>query len=181
LLNRKPDLKVGIFSWSNNYGSDETVAKCNNFFKFDLYQKTCTMHRIFSSAIPVVFLLLSLTLVLISGCRKQQYEERIEGVWEVVDVSDIEPGQGEYWEMFNNNIDIFRYSMSDPSNYWLSQQGKYVVERKGTKMFLKLANLNYSTFNTSWEIFKLNEQKLIISIEVSGGIFYKEFVKKIGN
>jgi hypothetical protein len=139
------------------------------------------MRRIFSSAFTVVILLLSLTLLLLSGCRKQQYEERIEGVWEVVDVSDIEPGIGEYWEMFNNNIDIFRYRISDPTDFWLSQQGKYVIERKGTKMFLKLANLNYSTFNTSWEIFKLNEEKLIISIEVPGGIFYKEFVKKIGN
>lgn len=139
------------------------------------------MRRIFSSAFTAVFLLLSLILVLLSGCRKQQYEERIEGVWEVVDVSDIEPGIGEYWELFNNNVDIFRYRIADPADFWLSQQGKYVIERKGTKMFLKLANLNYSTFNTSWEIFKLTEEKLIISIEVPGGIFYKEFVKKIGN
>lgn len=126
-------------------------------------------------------LLVSAALLFLAGCRKQQYEERIEGVWEVVDVSDIEPGQGEYWEMFNNNIDIFRYSMSDPSNFWLSQQGKYVIERKGTKMYIRLANLNYSTFNTSWEIFKLTDRKFIISIEVPGGIFYKEFEKKTGN
>jgi len=139
------------------------------------------MRRNFSPLFPAVLALLGFSMLLLSGCRKQQYEERIEGVWEVVDVSDIEPGQGEYWEMFNNNIDIFRYSTSDPSNFWLSQQGKYVIERKGTKMYLKLANLNYSTFNTSWEIFKLTNEKLIISIEVPGGIFYKEFVKKTGN
>lgn len=139
------------------------------------------MRRSFSPAFTAFLALLGFSMLLLSGCRKQQYEERIEGVWEVVDVSDIEPGQGEYWEMFNNNIEIFRYSTSDPSNFWLSQQGKYVIERKGTRMYLKLANLNYSTFNTSWEIFKLTNEKLIISIEVPGGIFYKEFVKKIGN
>jgi len=139
------------------------------------------MRRIFSSAFTAVFLLLSLTLVLLSGCRKQQYEERIEGVWEVVDVSDIEPGQGEIWEMFNNNIDIFRYHIDTPEDRWLSQQGKYVIERKGSRMYLKLANLNYTTFNTSWDIFKLTNEKLIISIEVPGGIFYKEFVKNSGN
>lgn len=139
------------------------------------------MRRIFSSAFTAVFLLLSLTLVLLSGCRKQQYEERIEGVWEVVDVSDIEPGQGEIWEMFNNNIDIFRYHIDTPEDRWLIQQGKYVIERKGSRMYLKLANLNYTTFNTSWDIFKLTNEKLIISIEVPGGIFYKEFVKNSGN
>lgn len=139
------------------------------------------MRRNFSSVFPAILVLIGFSMLFLSGCRKQQYEERIEGVWEVVDVSDIEPGQGEIWEMFNNNIDIFRYPIGSPENRWLSQQGKYVIERKGSRMYLKLANLNYTTFNTSWDIFKLTNEKLIISIEVPGGIFYKEFVKKIGN
>gem|GEM_PF-1571725 len=139
------------------------------------------MRRVFSN---ISFFLLAagvFFVLLLGGCRKALYEERIEAVWEVVDVTDIEPGQGEDWEMFNNNLNIYRYSIANPQNRWLHQQGKYVIEKKGTKMYLKLANLNYSTFNTSWEIFKLNEKKLIISIEVPGGIFYKEFVKKTGN
>ncbi|MEE4177095.1 MAG: hypothetical protein V2I46_06245 [Bacteroides sp.] len=139
------------------------------------------MQRLFSSISLSGILIAVSLLVFFNGCKKQEYEERIVGVWDVVDVTDIEPGQGEVWEMFDNNIDIFRFQIDNPEERWLHDNGKYIVERKGTKMFLKLANLNYSTFNTSWEIFKLTSDKLVISIEVPGGIFYKEFVKKTGN
>lgn len=139
------------------------------------------MQRIFSFLSLRGIVLAGIVLVLLSGCKKQEYEERIVGIWDVVDVTDIDPGQGEVWEMFDNNIDVYRYQVADPEDRWLHDNGKYVVERKGTKMFLKLANLNYSTFNTSWEIFELSQNKLVISIEVPGGIFYKEFVKKTGN
>lgn len=139
------------------------------------------MQRIFSFLSLRGIVLAGIVLVLLSGCKKQEYEERIVGIWDVVDVTDIDPGQGEVWEMFDNNIDVYRYQVADTEDRWLHDNGKYVVERKGTKMFLKLANLNYSTFNTSWEIFELSQNKLVISIEVPGGIFYKEFVKKTGN
>lgn len=139
------------------------------------------MQRIFSFLSLRGIVLAGIVLVLLSGCKKQEYEERIVGIWDVVDVTDIDPGQGEVWEMFDNNIDVYRYQVADPEDRWLHDNGKYIVERKGTKMFLKLANLNYSTFNTSWEIFELSQNKLVISIEVPGGIFYKEFVKKTGN
>ncbi|MDX9942654.1 MAG: hypothetical protein RBS53_10595 [Bacteroidales bacterium] len=133
------------------------------------------------SVFPRIILLSALILLLFSGCKKQEYEDRIVGVWEVVNVADIDPGQGEVWEFFDNNIDVFRYPIGDYENRYLYDNGKYVVERKGLTMYLKLANLKNSTFNTSWDIFKLDRDNLIISIEVPGGIFYKEFVKKSGN
>jgi len=140
------------------------------------------MRRVFSSSFSLSALALGLLLLmLVNGCRKQEYELLIEGVWIRVDVSDIDPGIGEEWEMFNNNINVYQYNIQNPSVRWLSQQAKYVIERNGSKLYLKLANLNNSTFNTRWDIFELSEEKLIISIEVPGGIFYQEFLKKIGN
>jgi hypothetical protein len=140
------------------------------------------MRRVFSSSFSLSALALGLMLLmLVNGCRKQEYELLIEGVWTRVDVSDIDLGTGEEWEMFNNNINIYRYNIQNPSVRWLNQQAKYVIERKGSKLYLKLANLNNGTFNTRWDIFELSEEKLIISIEVPGGVFYQEFVKKIGN
>ncbi len=119
--------------------------------------------------------------IMLGGCSKSLFEERIEGLWSFVNVVDINPAKGELWEMQNNNLNIYQYNKATPENRWLVQQGKYVIVRRGTKLFLSLANLNYSTYNTSWEIFKLNNRELIISMEVPGGIFYKEFVKKTGN
>lgn len=130
------------------------------------------------------FLIMTLgffVVLVLGGCRKSLFEERIEGDWQVVNVTDIDPSQGELWRMQSNNLSIYRYNKANPDNRWLQQQGKYVIERRDTRIFLKLANLNYTTFNTSWEIFRLTKNQLVISIEVPGGIFYKEFVRKTGN
>ena len=168
--------------WRIIFFIKERIWICRGFFyNFDVYQKTLNVRRFFSSSFQVVLAFSVFSLLLLSGCRKQEYEERIVGIWDVVDVTDIDPGQGEVWEMFDNNIDIFRYQIDNPEERWLHDNGKYIIERKGMTMYVKLANLNYSTFNTSWEIFELSQNKLVISIEIPGGIFYKEFVKKTGN
>lgn len=128
-----------------------------------------------------LFLAAGIFAALIGGCSKSHFEERVEGLWERVNVADIHATQGELWELQNNHLNIYHFNKANPENKWLVQQGKYLIIRRGTKVFLKLANLSYSTYNTSWEIFRLNKTELVISIEVPGGIFYKEFIKNSGN
>lgn len=147
------------------------------------------MQRFFSSLSRRSIIFAALALVLLSGCKKQEYEELIAGKWEKVPVENIDETSriDELWWMEENVLKIYRYpataspDLSDLESLNAYDQGFYVIERKGTTMYLKLSNLNYTTFNTSWEIFQLDRDKLIISIEVPGGIFYKEFVKKTGN
>jgi len=135
-----------------------------------------TSQRYFSQ--PILITLLA--VLLFSSCSRREFERRIEGHWERIQVENINPTHTEVWIMRGNTTTINRHSVANPSEVITIDQGFYVVERKGIKMYVRLSAFRNSTLNNSWEIINLTDNLLVILIEVPGGIFLKEFVRKAG-
>ena len=127
---------------------------------------------------PILITLLA--VLLFSSCSRREFEQRIEGHWERIQVENIDPTYTEVWIMSGNTTTINRHSVANPSQVTTIDQGFYVVERKGIKMYVRLSAFRNSTLNNSWEIINLTDNLLVILIEVPGGIFLKEFVRKGG-
>jgi len=135
-----------------------------------------TSHRHFSQ--PILITLLA--VILFSSCSRREYERRIEGHWERIQVENINPTHTDIWIMSGNTTTINRHSVANPSQVTTIDQGFYVVERKGIKMYVRLSAFQDNNLNNSWEIINLTDDLLVILIEVPGGIFLKEFTRKAG-
>lgn len=135
-----------------------------------------TSQRYFSHHILITLL----AVILFSSCSRREFEQRIEGNWKRIQVENINPTHTEVWIMSGNNTTINRHSVADTSQVTTIDQGYYVVERKGIKMYVRLSGFDISTLNNSWEIINLTDNLLVILIEVPGGIFLKEFTRKAG-
>lgn len=130
-------------------------------------------------ALNKITLLIIFISLFICSCTSK-YEERLEGVWEWVDVTDIYTDRVEEWHFIEYDFMLKQYVKSNPDSIWVYQQGSYYVEWTLFGKYLHISETEIRSYNTKWDIIKLKDDVLIISNDIDGGILYKEFIK-IGN
>lgn len=122
------------------------------------------------------FLTLSGILLLSSSCSKHD-EDILFGVWEQVNVSDINAGYSIEWEFVNGQLHTYRRSKENLEQVQLTDSGFYFLESSPFKTTLRLLDTANSTWNNDWDVIKLNGEKLIIHMDIPGGVLFKEFIK----
>lgn len=125
-------------------------------------------------------LLMAALLPLLTACLKD-YEPVVEGIWDEVNVVSINGPIEREWHFITNELKIYRYHEDTPDNLILEHSGRYIVRNTAIGLYLRIAEMNYSTYNDDWEILKLKNGLMIISLEVPGGVIYKELEKRGDN
>lgn len=115
-------------------------------------------------------------LAALPGCTKT-YEERLEGVWEWVDITNINAEVIEEWHFIDNEFKIQRYNVNNMDSVWTYESGSFFVEANLFGKYLHISETTINSYNTKWDIIKLEDDILIMSNDVDGGILYKEFTK----
>ena len=116
--------------------------------------------------------------VLLGACT-QDYEPMIEGIWDEINVEDIEASREQEWHFKGNVVKIFRYDKNDPDKkLYPVDNGRYLVRKTPQGAKLRLTEMGDNRFNNDWEIIRLRKDKMIISVEVPGEVIYKEFIKR---
>ncbi len=136
-------------------------------------KKLLTMISIKNSLVATLMVAL---LISFSACTKT-YEERLEGVWEWVNISDIDDDVVEEWHFINNEFSIERYNVNNIDSVWIYERGSFFIEANLFGKSLHISETSINSYNTKWDVIKLKDDILIISNDVDGGILYKEFIK----
>ena len=116
--------------------------------------------------------------VLLGACT-QDYEPMIEGIWDEINVEDIEANREREWHFKGNELKIFWYDKNDPDKKLFPvDKGRYLVRNTPQGSYLRITEMGYPTYNSDWVIMQLRKDKMILSLEVTGGVIYKEFIKR---
>jgi hypothetical protein len=121
--------------------------------------------------------LLALLLVLTS-CTKDKID-LLEGTWEWVNVENINDGYIYEWKFEDGILTMMRRLKSNPAALETTDTGIYFLESKPLKTTLQLVDTRQSLINDKWDVIKLTKTQLIIKLDITGGILYREFVKKM--
>jgi hypothetical protein len=136
----------------------------------------CAMKRNLLSRL----LLIAALMPLLTACLKD-YEPVVEGIWDQVNVVNINATVEREWHFVANELKIYRYNVNTPDNLILEHSGRYIVRNTAIGLYLRIAEMNYSTYNDDWEILKLKNGLMVLSLEVPGGVIYKELTKRGDN
>lgn len=104
-------------------------------------------------------------------------DELIQGVWEVVNVANIQAEKTEHWHFENGQVRIYEVQINNPGSKVFKEEGKYLIKTRRTKHYIKMSGLSVADYNTDWDIITLTSRQLVISNDFAGGILYKEFIK----
>ena len=123
-----------------------------------------------------LYIIIALLLLITASCRKDK-NDLLRGVWQQINVADINDPYIYEWEMSGGNLNIYRRLKEDPSNEILTDKGNYILETGiGTK--LRLMDLSNPLYNAAWDVVRLNESILVIKLDIVGGVILLEFEKK---
>ncbi len=116
--------------------------------------------------------------VVFAGCEKE--EDMLEGIWERVNVEDINAGFTEEWHMFDGELIVKEVNNSDPDNINIVDNGRFRLKPVFNKTYLSLQFNDpvIVAYDADWEVLKLTADQLIIVHDVYGGITKREFIKK---
>ncbi len=129
--------------------------------------------------LPIFFpLALLCCTVLLQGCSKAD-EETLEGIWERVNVTDIDSDLIEEWHFFDNELEIYQYQIENPEDLTLMDFGSYSLKNNLTNQELFLTDMGDDRFNGDWDVLTLNNASMVISKDIPGEILYKEFTKVV--
>lgn len=123
--------------------------------------------------IPLAAILL---LVFASSCKKHS-EDLLFGVWEEVNVSNIEAPHSVEWSFSNGELSMYRRSRANTSDVVLTDQGFYLLSSNPFKTTLRLLETSQVLWNEHWDVEKLSNSQLIIKQNTKTGLLYKEFVR----
>lgn len=120
--------------------------------------------------------LLISSVLFLSGCRKHS-EDLLTGTWEIINVVDINATHTMEWVFENGQVTIFERSVENTGNITEVDSGFYVMESTPVKSTLTLFNLSNELWNDNWNVNQLDESYLILHLDFSQGVLFKEFVK----
>jgi hypothetical protein len=120
--------------------------------------------------------LLFLVIIFFNSCTSK-YEERLDGIWEWVDVVNINAEMTEEWHFIELELTIVRYNKSNPDSTWVYERGTYFLEWNFFGTYINIEGTSINSYNTRWDVIKLSNTDLIITNDIDGGILYKEFIK----
>jgi len=119
--------------------------------------------------------------VLFLGCSKAD-EETLEGIWERVNVADINSDIVEEWHFFDNVLEIFHYEKTNPEDLVLFASGVYRLKNNTNSQELFLSDMGHMDhFNGDWDVLTLNNATMVISKDIPGEVLYKEFTKVVND
>ena len=118
--------------------------------------------------------------VLLQGCSKAD-EETLEGIWERVNVTDIDSDIIEEWHFFDNELEIYQYHIENPEDPTLKDFGGYSLKNNLTNQELFLTEMGDDRFNGDWDVLTLNNATMVISKDIPGEVLYKEFTKVVND
>jgi len=119
---------------------------------------------------------ISLTFLCFSGCRKHS-EDLLTGRWEKINVADIHSPVVVEWEFDNGVVTMFERPKESPGNFTKIDEGFYVLESTPLSTTLRLLNTSNELWNDNWDVSTLDNSLLILHLQVTGGVMFKEFVK----
>lgn len=121
--------------------------------------------------------MISLIMLCLYSCK--DYEPEVEGVWDVVNVGNIDNPDPREWHFLNNELKI--YKVENPDSPILHDTGRYIVRNSVDGLTMRIGEMSNQGLNNEWIIMKLRKGKMILSVEIPGGIIYKEFTKSRSN
>ena len=126
----------------------------------------------------IALISLGIAILLLSGGCTKKYEDRLEGVWDWVDVVDINSEMTEEWHFIDYDFAIIRYLNGNPDSTWVWERGSFFLNWSLFGKTLEIDGTSVRSYNTEWDIIKLTDDFLIISNDIDGGILYKEYIKR---
>jgi len=121
-----------------------------------------------------LFSLIFLTGILSCSDDKDEF---LEGTWEVVNVADIEATHTQIWE-FNSSVLTISREQKGGGNRLELDTGFYRLKNSLYTTQIRIDNTSNDLYNDDWDVIELSRERMIISMRVTGGIIYREFIKK---
>lgn len=120
-------------------------------------------------------LLISAVLFL-PGCKKHS-EDLLAGTWEYVNVADINAPHTIEWVFEEGSLTIYHRSNENTDDIEEIDTGFYILESNPVGSTLRLFNTSNSLINGNWDVITLDNSKLILHMDIPGGVLFKEFIK----
>lgn len=116
-------------------------------------------------------------LLSVSSCIKN-YEPELEGIWDVVNVADMnnEDPPPQEWHFNSNTVQIF--NVYSPGQLFEIDSGRFVLRNTLGGLYLQIEEMTDGRYNDDWEVLLLKKDKLIISVQIPGEVIYKEFTRR---
>ncbi len=129
----------------------------------------------------IIIALIIIIIVAIISCEKSK-ENKIEGIWQLLNVADINSEVKEEWTFIDNNLIILE-KMPDTAPDTIGT-ANYQVEAKLFKTLVPISNFSGDSvkaqfYNGDWEIIKFSKKKMrIVSCRDGRHLAFREFMKE---
>jgi hypothetical protein len=124
--------------------------------------------------ISIVVVLFSLSAIFFS-CEKKK-EKLIQHNWRLIKLSkDTLVTWYESWEFSDGTLKILKKENPNATIDTIDI-GHYDIYMKWDKTYMDIKDLNYTYYNDTWYVLKLNKEILILLLYTNGKWAYREFV-----
>jgi|AntAceMinimDraft_16_1070373.scaffolds.fasta_scaffold124472_1 hypothetical protein len=131
--------------------------------------------------INIIILIFIIITVSIISCEKSK-DNKIEGIWQLVNIADINSEIKEEWTFIDNNLTILE-KIPDTAPDTIGT-ANYMVEAKLFKTLVPISNFSGDSakaqfYNGDWEIINFSKKKMrIVNCRDGRNLTFREFMKE---
>lgn len=127
----------------------------------------------YSNILVVIVLFLAVSTI---SCKKT-VEDKIDGYWRVIDVTNVNSDEVEEWNFTEQYIYFLRSHVNTSGTDTLGWC-TFKIKASPFRKKLIIENSTYQPYQAEWVIDKLNSKVLVLLTDELGGVTTKEFSKK---